>query len=286
MLRGDGVQAIAPLPLLCTPFVQPRFCSRTAPAPHLYILGLLLCPALVPTPVPALYRPYRCWTASCPPGMCPPPTGPQLWSPRWRTLRTCCPTATTCCAQVGRKEGTPRGWGPGQASPALRALHQRPCSARCPHPQPRPGQGTTCDALLPSPHPLAFFLAQRSPRNTARKRTHPPPFTPRCSYCIAGVPPLRALLLDTLWQQFVGPVLLWPLVQEDVPAQHILALNLGVPPPATSAQQGLGTAGVWGGSGRGSSRGSPPPGTLPKGEFALDLGVLSMRLTAAPMKCW
>lgn len=45
--------------------------------------------------------------------------------------------------------------------------------------------------------------------------------------CLAGVAPLRDLLLDCLWQAFVGPVLFWPLIQEDVAAQHIAALTLG-----------------------------------------------------------
>ncbi len=43
----------------------------------------------------------------------------------------------------------------------------------------------------------------------------------------AGVAPLRELLLDCLWQAFVGPVLFWPLIQEDVAVQHIAALTLG-----------------------------------------------------------
>ena len=40
------------------------------------------------------------------------------------------------------------------------------------------------------------------------------------------MPPLRALLLECLWQTFLGPVLFWPLIQEDVAAQHIAALTL------------------------------------------------------------
>jgi protein CLEC16A len=50
------------------------------------------------------------------------------------------------------------------------------------------------------------------------------------SYCndvlMTGVAPLRELLLDCLWQAFVGPVLFWPLIQEDVAVQHIAALSL------------------------------------------------------------
>ena len=38
--------------------------------------------------------------------------------------------------------------------------------------------------------------------------------------------PLRELLLDCLWQAFMGPVLFWPLIQEDVAVQHIAALSL------------------------------------------------------------
>lgn len=40
------------------------------------------------------------------------------------------------------------------------------------------------------------------------------------------MPPLRELLLDCLWQAFMGPVLFWPLIQEDVAVQHIAALSL------------------------------------------------------------
>jgi hypothetical protein len=50
----------------------------------------------------------------------------------------------------------------------------------------------------------------------------------------AGVPVLRELLLDYLWRCFVGPVLFWPLIQEDVAAQHITMLSLG-PTLASSA---------------------------------------------------
>jgi hypothetical protein len=42
----------------------------------------------------------------------------------------------------------------------------------------------------------------------------------------AGVEGLRTLLLDCLWQAFVGPVLFWPLIQDDVAVQHIAALTL------------------------------------------------------------
>ncbi|GAB4821885.1 hypothetical protein N2152v2_008931 [Parachlorella kessleri] len=52
------------------------------------------------------------------------------------------------------------------------------------------------------------------------------------SYCndvlCTGVPVLRQLLLDCLWRSFVGPVLFWPLIQEDVAAQHIATLTLGL----------------------------------------------------------
>ena len=43
----------------------------------------------------------------------------------------------------------------------------------------------------------------------------------------AGVAALRELLLDSLWRCFLGPVLFWPLIQEDVAAQHIAALSVG-----------------------------------------------------------
>lgn len=45
------------------------------------------------------------------------------------------------------------------------------------------------------------------------------------SYCndvlATGIDPLRRLLLDALWQAFVGPVLFWPLIQDDVAVRHI-----------------------------------------------------------------
>ena len=52
--------------------------------------------------------------------------------------------------------------------------------------------------------------------------------------------PLRELLLDCLWQAFVGPVLFWPLIQEDVAVQHIAALTLGS--SAGSSTPGVGEA--------------------------------------------
>ena len=70
----------------------------------------------------------------------------------------------------------------------------------------------------------------------------------------AGVAPLRDLLLDCLWQAFVGPVLFWPLIQEDVAAQHIAALTLG-----GGGGGGGGEGGGGGGAGRAVQRGCVGP---------------------------
>lgn len=69
--------------------------------------------------------------------------------------------------------------------------------------------------------------------------------------------PLRELLLDCLWTAVVGPVLFWPLIQEDVAVQHIAALTLGGTPGGSSgsgggaAAAGLLAAGGGGGQGVG-----------------------------------
>jgi hypothetical protein len=95
------------------------------------------------------------------------------------------------------------------------------------------------------------------------------------SYCndvlTTGVATLGQLLLDCLWQAFVGPVLFWPLIQDDVAAQHIAALTLmggssssggaaGGPATAAAGGGGGGAAGQGGSeAGRGVQRGSVGP---------------------------
>ena len=81
------------------------------------------------------------------------------------------------------------------------------------------------------------------------------------SYCndvlATGVEPLRGMLLECLWQAFVGPVLFWPLIQETVAAQHIATLTLAQSPG--SGGGGPGTRHRAAGTG-GSSHSSPEPG--------------------------
>lgn len=57
-------------------------------------------------------------------------------------------------------------------------------------------------------------------------------------YAPAGVPALRELLLECLWRCFVGPVIFWPLIQDDVAAQHIAALSLGPGRPGVGSAAG------------------------------------------------
>lgn len=56
------------------------------------------------------------------------------------------------------------------------------------------------------------------------------------SYCNdvlgLGEAPLSNLLLDCLWREVLGPVLFWPLVQDDVAAAHIVSLAAGAKPGA------------------------------------------------------
>jgi hypothetical protein len=84
------------------------------------------------------------------------------------------------------------------------------------------------------------------------------------SYCndvlTTGVAPLGQLLLDCLWQAFVGPVLFWPLIQDDVAAQHIAALTVMGGSSGSGGGSGSGAAGgpaagAAGGGGGGSAAG-------------------------------
>lgn len=80
------------------------------------------------------------------------------------------------------------------------------------------------------------------------------------SYCndilATGVEPLSALLLDRLWSVLVGPVLFWPLIQDDVAVAHIATLAH----QADQDQQGQGTGGVGGAHAR-----PAPPAPLQRG---------------------
>lgn len=67
--------------------------------------------------------------------------------------------------------------------------------------------------------------------------------------------PLRELLLGCLWQALAGPVLFWPLIQEDVAAQHIAALTLG----GGAAGAGASSAEGGGAAARTVQRGSVGP---------------------------
>lgn len=67
-----------------------------------------------------------------------------------------------------------------------------------------------------------------------------------------GVELLRALLLECLWAAFVGPILFWPLIQEDVAVQHIAALSLtGASGPSGGGGAGAITAAGAGGAAAG-----------------------------------
>ncbi|KFM23272.1 Protein CLEC16A [Auxenochlorella protothecoides] len=66
----------------------------------------------------------------------------------------------------------------------------------------------------------------------------------------------HALLLDRLWSVLVGPVLFWPLIQDDVAVAHIATLAH----QADQDQQGQGTGGVGGAHAR-----PAPPAPLQRG---------------------
>lgn len=59
---------------------------------------------------------------------------------------------------------------------------------------------------------------------------------------------LQALLLNCLWRTVLGPVLFWPLIQEEVAAQHIATFALAVPGSAGgSSSSGAALASAGGG---------------------------------------
>ncbi|KAL4427887.1 hypothetical protein ABPG75_001976 [Micractinium tetrahymenae] len=100
------------------------------------------------------------------------------------------------------------------------------------------------------------------------------------SYCndvlATGVEPLQELLLDCLWQAFVGPVLFWPLIQEDVAVQHIAALTLG------SALVGAGSSAAGALAGAAGS-GSGPGGRGGPAEAAAGAQQALQRGTVGPL---